>query len=279
MYSLKKQNCPLPIGRQRLATVVYNSGDLISIDDVVRTLDFNRTKASKLLSRWNQQGWMRRIGPGLYVPVNYPSLGEELVLDNPWFLVPSLFEPAYVGFRSALEFWNLIEQEYKDTVVMTTRPVRNKQQVHHNFRYAVKHISGNKMFGAVMIRIGRLKRTKVLISDMERTIVDILDDPCFAGGISVISECIFNYTKQIDRDYEKLIAYADKLGNGAVFKRLGYLLEPAPETEDIVEACRYRLTQGYIKVDPQISDYHLVTRWRLLVPRPWKEQHPYNSLH
>ncbi len=265
----------LPIGRQRLAAVVRESGDIVRIEDVMRILGFERQKAGKLLSRWRQQGWMRRVGPGLYAPVEYALLGEETLLEDPWILVPNLYDPSYIGSRTALEYWDLTEQMFIDTVVFTTRVVRARFQKHDHLCYTVKHISENKIFGTKVIWVGLQRRTKVFISDLERTIVDILDDPVFGGGIRFVSDCIFNYLQLKNRDDEKLIAYADQLGNGAIFKRLGYLAEPVPNTELLIAACRARLTQGNVKVDPQIPKDRLITRWRLFVPGNWSKRHPY----
>jgi len=64
-----------------------------------------------------------------------------------------------------------------------------------------------------------------------------------------------------------LVKYADQLGNGAVFKRLGFLLETYDENEqDFIEQCRERLTAGNTKLDPSLKGERLITRWRLWVP-------------
>ena len=76
-----------PIGRQRLSTVLRDSNEVIETDDVVRTLLVTRVEASKLLSRWAGQGWLRRVGRGAYVPVPLESLGDRYVLDDHWVLV------------------------------------------------------------------------------------------------------------------------------------------------------------------------------------------------
>ncbi len=268
----------LPIGRQRLATVLRESGNLVRIDDAARILSFDRPSARRQLSRWNQQGWMRRVGPGIYTPVDYASLGGELVLDDSWILVPHLFGPAYIGTRTALHYWELTDQLFNDTVILTVRPVRSKYQVHHNLHYTVKHIKKEKLFGTEAILRGkRAGEIEVLISDLERTIVDSLDDPEFSGGILFVFECLFNYFMRKDRDDEKLITYAERLGNGAVFKRLGFLAEPDPKSDFLVDACKARLTQGYVQLETQIPSKRLVSRWRLFVPDLWLEQHPFDK--
>lgn len=119
----------IPKGRRKLAAVVRAAGDIVHIADAERVLDISRSDAAKLLSRWSGQGWLRRVGPGAYAPVDLTSLGSQQVLDDPWVLVPALYDPAYIGGRTAAEHWDLTEQIFRDIVVVTGRPVRARTQV------------------------------------------------------------------------------------------------------------------------------------------------------
>ena len=257
----------LPEGRQRLAALVSGAGDTIRVDDAVRVLHLARTPAAKMLARWTSQGWLRRVGRGVYVPASLDSLSSEHVLDDPWILVPALFSPGYVGGRSAAEFWDLTEQIFNDIVVMTAQPIRKKSQKRHGATFTVKHIDENKLFGTKTVWRGH---SKVLVSDLERTIVDMLDDPAIGGGIQQVADCLGEYLRRPDRDDDQLLAYVDRLGNGAVFKRLGFLAEQDATAAHLVEACRARLTKGKVKLDPSLDSPQLVTRWRLWIPSYWK---------
>ena len=97
----------------------------------------------------------------------------------------------------------------------------------------------------------------------------MLDDPDLGAGIQHVADCLAVYFERKDRDDDKLIAYADRVGNGAVFKRLGFLAERGPNTTTLVEACRAGLTQGNAKLDPRLSCRRLISRWRLLMPESW----------
>ena len=68
---------------------------------------------------------------------------------------------------------------------------------------------------------------------------------------------------------DTLLAYADRIGNGAVFKRLGFLTERNGAGATLVHACQERLTQGNAKLDSAFPCRRLITRWRLLVPESW----------
>src|SRR5580704_8539181 len=89
----------LPQGRAQLVQVLQRAGDVINITDVADALSLSRTDAAKRLSRWTEQGWLRRVGRGAYVSAAVDVLDAERVIDDPWVLVPALFAPCYIGGR------------------------------------------------------------------------------------------------------------------------------------------------------------------------------------
>lgn len=256
----------LPSGRSRLAAVIKTAGDVVRIEDAVEALKISRTEASKLLSRWAGQGWLRRVGKGAYISVPLELLGAEQVVEDPWILVPVLFNPAYIGGRTAAELWDLTEQIFRDIVVFTARPVRAHTANCQGTIFIVKHRAPKLIFGTKPIWRGR---SKIAVSDIHRTIVDMLDDPAIGGGIQHVADCLAQYLKMPDADPGKLIDYAGRLGNGAVFKRLGFLAEGHPLGAELAEACKSHLTKGQAKLDPALECPRLVTRWRLWVPESW----------
>lgn len=259
---------PLPQGRAQLVRVLGNAGDVVRIVDVAGTLDLSRTDAAKRLARWTEQGWLRRVGRGAYVPVSLDTLGAERVIDDPWILVPALYAPAYVGGRTAAEHWDLTEQIFNDIVVVTGQFIRDRHQRRHGALFTLKHVREDKIFGTQTVW---RHHTKVPVSDLHRTIVDMLDEPALGGGIQHVYECLHTYLGRPDRDDRRLIDYADRLGNGAVFKRLGFLAERTPSGVAIAELCQPKLTAGNAKLDPAQECPRLIRRWRLLVPETWAD--------
>jgi predicted transcriptional regulator of viral defense system len=256
----------LPQGRAQLMRVLAASGDVIHISDVAKALSISRVEAAKRLARWREQGWLSRVGSGAYVPATIDTLGSDRVLDDAWVLVPALFAPAYVAGRSAAEHWDLTEQIFKDIVVVTGQAIRERHQTRQGFEFTLKHLNPKKIFGTQSVW---RHHTKVSVSDVHRTITDMLDDPEIGGGIQQVTDCLNAYFKRPDRDDKKLIDYGDQLGNGAVFKRLGFLAEKHNYGAEIAEFCRARLTAGNAKLDPALDCKRLVSRWRLLVPSSW----------
>ncbi len=256
---------PIPRGRRRLAAVLREAGDLVRLDDVVSALAVTRAAAAKLLSRWTQQGWLRRVGPGTYAPTPLDAIDSEQVLPDPWVLVPALYAPAYVGGWTAAEHWDLTEQIFRPLVVMTTRTIHTKTPTHHGTPFLLRHMHPRKLFGTKVVW---RSRTRVLASDVHRTLVDMLDDPGVGGGAQHVADCVGAYLSHADRDDDALLGYVVTLGNGTVFKRLGFLAEQMGESA-LANACADRITGGYAKLDPELACTKPLSRWRLRLPPHW----------
>jgi predicted transcriptional regulator of viral defense system len=255
--------------RARISTVLRQADPFVTVDAAAAVLRTDRTRAAKLLSDWVRQGWVKRVRRGLYAPVPLDAAAERFVLEDAWVLVPHLFEPGYIGGWTAAEHWDLTEQIFRSVCVFTTRPARHKRPTIFGVPFVIKHVAEDMIFGT---RPVWRDQVKIAVSDPTRTLVDMLDDPSVGGGIAHVDECLRRYLVSPDTQTRLLIEYADRLGNGAVFKRLGFLVSKESGFERVAEACYARLTAGNAKLDPALPAQRLVKRWRLWVPSRWKAQ-------
>lgn len=262
------EETPLPASRARLAAVLRATKEVVSIDAAAKTLDLDRNAAAKVLSRWLKQGWLRRVGQGLYVPVPLDLAGSEQLLEDPWVLVPTLFGQSYIGGWTAAHHWDLTEQLFNETVVFTTRRISATRVVAQGVAFLLHHTTQKKSFGLKSIWRGSMR---VSISDPARTLIDMLAMPDLGGGIDHVADCLVAYKKSKAYDGDLLIRYAEQFGNGAIFKRLGFLADTRLHETELADACRTRLTQGYTQLDPALKSSHLHTAWRLWVPERWKQ--------
>lgn len=264
---MKTQNDSLPASRTRLANVLRATKEVVSVDVVSQTLGIDRRVAAKLLSRWKEQGWLRRIGHGLYVSVPLDLAGSEQVITDPWVLVPALFGQSYIGGWTAAHHWELTEQLFNETLIFTTRRIIAKRVSAQGVTFRLHRAKVKRLFGLRTLWRGT---AKVFISDPARTLIDMIAAPEVGGGIDHVADCLSTYLGSKIADRNLLIRYADQFDNGAVFKRLGFLADTRLRDEKLAEECRSRLTHGYAKLDPALSSTRLVTAWRLWVPAAGK---------
>jgi predicted transcriptional regulator of viral defense system len=164
----------LPAHRARLASVLRAAKEVVSVDIVTRALGVEPRAAAKLLSRWTQQGWLRRIGHGLYVPVPLDLAGSEQVIADPWILVPMLFKQSYIGGCTAAHYWEFTEQLFNETLVFTTRRVTRKRVIAQGAAFVLHNVRLGRLFGLKTLWRGS---AKVAISDPVRTLVDMIAAP------------------------------------------------------------------------------------------------------
>lgn len=258
----------MPASRARLAAVLRAAKEVVSVDVTSRTLGIERRAAAKLLSRWREQGWLRRIGHGLYVSVPLDLAGSEQIIADPWVLVPTLFSQCYIGGWTAAHHWELTEQLFNETFVFTTRRLIKKRVTAQGATFLLHNIKAKRLFGLKTLWRGA---AKVAISDPARTLVDMIAVPEVGGGIDHVADCLSTYLRDKTADRDLLIRYAEQFDNGAIFKRLGFLADTRLRDKKLAAECRSRLTQGYARLDPALSSGKLITAWRLWVPAAWKE--------
>jgi predicted transcriptional regulator of viral defense system len=253
--------------RKKLSAIFRETKGTISVQDAANILKTNSTDAAKMLSRWASKSWLSRVRRGLYVRMPLESYTTDIPLEDSWIIADRLFSPCYIGGWSAAEYWDLTEQIFRTVVVLTTQKPRNRSPIIKGTAFMLRTISGKALFGIKPVWRGQIK---VSVSDPSRTIIDLLTDPKLGGGIRPTKDIFSNYLKSEEKNIDLMIEYANRLGNGAVFKRLGFLLERlAPDQTQSIQKCRENLTKGIAKLDPSLDSEKMLTRWRLWVPTNW----------
>lgn len=234
-------------GREELATVTARGRRLVTVDDVENELSLERAVAAKKLARWAEQGWLRRVRRGLYIPVPIDVEHPELWSEDPLVLADAVWSPCYFTGWTAANHWGLTEQIFRTIVVKTTGRVRTVSQELLDQDYLVGHVPESAM--AWGLRAIWLHERRIRFADEARTIIDVLHEPRIGGGIRHVAEMLEAYL--FDFDWGRLVEYGDLLGTGAVFKRLGYLSETLQIGDrELLAACEQRLSSGVSLLDP-----------------------------
>ncbi len=253
--------------RSKLAKLLRDTKGTISVEQATVSLGLPPKVAAKTLAGWASQGWLSRVRRGLYVPVPLETRTGDVALEDPLIVAERLFAPCYIGGWSAAEHWGLTEQIFRSILVMTTKKPRNRKPTLKGTTFLLRSILPESLFGTKAVWRGQVK---VNVSDPSRTVLDLMDDPVLGGGLRPSADVLQSYLRSESKDLKLLVSYAERLGSGAAFKRLGFLLEQfAPGEREAIEACRKRITKGNVKLDPSLPADRLVTAWRLWVSERW----------
>jgi len=164
-------------------------------------------------------------------------------------------DPYAISYRSALHYYGLTEQI--PTTVFVQTPARKKRNLLEIFgvKYQIVRVKADKFFGC---RKDWIEETPVSITDKEKTIIDCLDKPYYAGGIIEVAKSL----KNSSLDYERLTEYALKIDNFAVVRRRGYLCEKAGVPINLPQP----RSKKYLLLDPTMpKEGKNDPRWRLVI--------------
>jgi predicted transcriptional regulator of viral defense system len=250
--------------RNRLGTLHRSITGPFSAPDAAPLLSMTIQPTRRFLAYLASRGWLSHLRRGLYVTVPLEAPEPADWREDPWLIAAKTFAPCYIGGWSACEHWGLTEQIFRDVIVVSARRTRNRRFNIQGTAFRVKVLPANKLFGT---RAVWRNRVKLQLSDPSRTVIDVLDDPQLGGGIRHVAEIVSAYFAGEHHDDARLLEYAQKLGNRAVFKRLGYLIDTlhiaAPE---ILAACQASQSSGLSALDPSIhSKGRILRRWNLRV--------------
>ena len=101
-----------------------------------------------------------------------------------------------------------------------------------------------------------------MCSGLEKTFIDCLFKPDYAGGIVEIARAI--YTSKNKIEFNKLLEYAERFKSQAVIKRLGFLLETLKIKTGIISKLNKLKTVFYVILDTELpKSRKMVSRWSI----------------
>jgi predicted transcriptional regulator of viral defense system len=231
------------------------------VADVVSITGLSMIAARNLVHRAQLRGVVARLKPGLYNLVPYELGWSTVHTDSPYMIARELAGGAtyFLSHGTAMELNRMVTQPNFTVYVSCTRRVHPQRVGGYDFRFV--QIQPDQEFGQAKHWIE--KSRFVVVSDVERTVVDGLRQPAYCGGITEVAKGL--WMKRETLKIERLIDYAKRLGTGAVFRRLGYLLEHygLADTSEL-EQLRGMLTATYQRLDPSLSaGGAFLSSWRI----------------
>lgn len=171
-----------------------------------------------LLGRLVRDGLLDRVRRGHYAIRQLGTLGTTAAAESVLLSVAAGFRDVRhrVAYRTALDQLDLLAHPSRSIQVALAKPTRSES------------LSGRRLIVVqepeLAINVGARQQDGVLISDLERSLLDAAARPELVGGIAVLAEAL-GVASSKGVDAEKLTDYARTLSWGPALRRIGSLVD------------------------------------------------------
>jgi predicted transcriptional regulator of viral defense system len=184
---------------QILLDLFKDNNTIISTEELKNI--FPKKEINQHLSNLTKKGHIIRLKRSHYIL-------KETFLENPYKFI-STINKGVICFISALRIHNLIDYEPNTIFVMTDSISSKKKILNYNIHYInLKH------------KIGIEEKNNIKLTDIEKTIIDCLFKPEYAGSYSNIIKAI----KESNINWEKIIEYLNYYNKQSLFQKLGFII-------------------------------------------------------
>lgn len=202
-----------------------------------------------------------RLKRGLYYIIPYEQDASTFMPD--WHLLAEHLTKGtdhYIGYYSAMQIHNLITQPSLKEQIVVAKQIRPSTLKIKDVSFQFIYHNADHFFGSKKIWIDSFH--KVLCSDLEKTIIDCLFKPEYAGGLVEIARAIYIAKDKIN--FDKLFDYTQKFNSQAVIKRLGFLLETLEIETGLLKYLRKSKSDSYILLDTELpKSGKMISRWSI----------------
>ncbi len=233
---------------------------VFTIQEAKEILEDKGPAVKKVIYRLKNKNRITQIERGKYILSPARAGVEGFWSEHPYKIVPVLMEEYYISYWSALNYWEFTDQLPTITYVACKRSKDSIEVKGQRIKFIKIH---NKKFYGYTEE--KMDEKQFNIATMEKTIIDSLDKPDYAGGIRTVVKGL--KSKKDDIDFEKLVELTNKFPNQAVKRRLGYLLDELNLLTLDLERSLLEDFKGYRWLDYTESkdDFEYDKKWGLKV--------------
>ena len=235
-----------PVSAQFIEQLKLRSKTVFTLKEAGEILGKTRAETVSFLATLIKRQILARIKSGVFILLeagkenaqltNWPIIARELALPDDCF----------ISYYSAMRIHGMTTHALLNCYI--TLPKRRRQKELGGITYQFIYSKPEHFWGGSAEWVTRQER--VIVSDIERTLLDGFDRPELCGGIKEIVRAL--WVKQANIDWKKLVRYAKKYRSLAAVKRLGFIIETLEVEENCLSALLEitELGKDYILLDP-----------------------------
>ncbi|MBE0524674.1 MAG: hypothetical protein IBX40_10130 [Methanosarcinales archaeon] len=163
------------------------------------------------------EGKLQKIRKGLYAVLS-PLEDPEKYISDKFLIAGKIRDNYYLGFHSALEYYGSAYSHYNEVYITVLPENRFSPFKYQNLNFKpifTKDIS-------ICIETKKYRTTEIKVSSKERTLVDCVDRPDYAGGWE---ECLKSLSVLSGLDFKKIIDILNMYNKKSLYIKVGFILE------------------------------------------------------
>ncbi len=228
---------------------------VFSIDNVNKYYN-NIESARSAVKRLMKEGMVAKIRNNMYTCIS----GETGVPVANRFQIASKITPtSHVSHHTAMEYYGITNQVYYDVYVSSKTSFREFEFDGYMYIYVpAKDMEGveSPVFSG-----------GVVITDLERTLVDSIKDMDKISGIEEVVQDISCMNKMREK---RILKYLEVISNQFLYQKIGYLLSEYKEqmglSEDFFDICKSRIGKSKRYLTKDMSSGRYDDEWKLIIP-------------
>lgn len=228
--------------------------------DLSEIISENQNTVSSLVRDYVRKNYIEQVRKGLYVVI---SMETGASVANRFEIGSRILQGGYISHHSAFEYFGLTNQMMYTVQVSGDgrfRPFSFDGYEYQSFQQRIKE-------GAIQ------KENGIMVTDVERTVLDSINDLEKTGGLAELCQCL-RMIPFLDED--KLLSYMQQFNKQFLYQKTGFLLEQLKEdlklTDSFFNKCRENMgkSKRYFSdtMDRKVLVYSPL--WQLYVPRGFK---------
>jgi len=188
------------------------------------------TRPRQIIYQLKKKGVIKPIRKGIYYysPLEAGPAGRGI---NEFLIPPVLFPKSnyYVGYSTMYNYYGFTDQLFQTFYILNTSLQR--ERLICGIPFKLLKVPEQRMYGLEKIKI---KDSEVIVSNRERTLVDLIYFPDPVGGVKKAIDIFKAQSISGNIDQKKLIKYVSVFPSVSTRKRIGFILEQAGVSETLI---------------------------------------------
>lgn len=225
--------------------------------DEAQGITGNRKTAYFHLRQLARKGLIQKVRNNIYSAIN-PATGQ--LVASRYQIACAITSSAYLSHHSAFEYYGLANQVFNEVYVSSDTRFKAFAFDHVTYRYIASKMND----GVVEAR----HTTGVRLTDLERTVIDSIQDVNKVGGLEELLVCLQGITFLEETRLIKYLAAYDTQG---LYQRTGFLLAQHQQelqlSDGFIQYCNDKIGSStrYLSGGPGQHQVY-VQAWKLMVP-------------